>query len=63
MQQFTKAGPTAAAISSLIVALFFLSHALKEIPLGATYAIWCGVGMGRDGPSGIGERPRLSGAA
>ncbi|RWD30649.1 MAG: QacE family quaternary ammonium compound efflux SMR transporter [Mesorhizobium sp.] len=44
-QQFTKLGPTAAAIASFIVALFFLSHALKLIPLGVTYAIWCGVGM------------------
>ncbi|RWE34643.1 MAG: multidrug efflux SMR transporter [Mesorhizobium sp.] len=44
-QQFTKLGPTAAAIASFVVALFFLSHALKLIPLGVTYAIWCGVGM------------------
>ncbi|MER9794151.1 SMR family transporter [Mesorhizobium sp. M0213] len=44
-EQFTKLGPTAAAITSFIVALFFLSHALKLIPLGVTYAIWCGVGM------------------
>lgn len=44
-EQFTKLGPTAAAIASFIVALFFLSHALKVVPLGVTYAIWCGVGM------------------
>ncbi|WP_353039154.1 multidrug efflux SMR transporter [Mesorhizobium sp. M1300] len=44
-QQFTKLGPTAAAIASFIIALFFLSHALKLIPLGLTYAIWCGIGM------------------
>ncbi|ANT54195.1 DMT family transporter [Mesorhizobium amorphae] len=44
-QQFTKLGPTAAAIASFIIALFFLSHALRLIPLGLTYAIWCGIGM------------------
>ncbi|MDX8457049.1 SMR family transporter [Mesorhizobium sp. VK9D] len=44
-EQFTKLGPTAAAITSFIIALFFLSHALKLIPLGVTYAVWCGVGM------------------
>ncbi|CDX47011.1 multidrug resistance protein; DLP12 prophage [Mesorhizobium sp. ORS 3359] len=44
-QQFTKLGPAAAAIASFIVALFFLSHALKLIPLGLACAIWCGVGM------------------
>ncbi|WP_027163129.1 SMR family transporter [Mesorhizobium sp. WSM1293] len=44
-RQFTKLGPTAAAIASFVVALFFLSHALKLIPLGVTYAIWCGVGI------------------
>ncbi|RWL75884.1 MAG: QacE family quaternary ammonium compound efflux SMR transporter [Mesorhizobium sp.] len=44
-QQFTKLGPTAAAIASFIIALFLLSHALKLLPLGLTYAIWCGIGM------------------
>ncbi|WP_246592216.1 DMT family transporter [Aminobacter anthyllidis] len=37
--------PTALVIASFIVALFFLSHALRVIPLGVTYAIWCGVGI------------------
>lgn len=42
---FTKIGPTLAAIAFFILALFLLSHTVKTIPLGITYAIWCGIGI------------------
>lgn len=42
---FTRIGPSFAAIMFFILALFLLSHVVKVIPLGITYAIWCGVGI------------------
>ena len=44
-EQFSKLWPTLGAIACFVVSLFFLSHALKAIPLGVAYAIWGGVGI------------------
>ncbi len=42
---FTKLFPTLVFISCFVICFFFLSQALKEIPLGIAYAIWAGVGL------------------
>lgn len=42
---FTKLFPTLVFIASFVICFFFLSQALKEIPLGIAYAIWAGVGL------------------
>ncbi|GIZ16522.1 DMT family transporter [Capnocytophaga catalasegens] len=42
---FTKLVPTLITIVAFGVCFFFLSQALKEIPLGIVYAIWSGVGL------------------
>lgn len=42
---FTKMIPTAITIVSYIACFFFLSQAVKYIPLGTAYAIWAGLGI------------------
>lgn len=42
---FTKIIPTGVAIVAYIVSFFFLSQALKFIPLGIAYAVWGGLGI------------------
>ncbi|QDH17328.1 DMT family transporter [Swingsia samuiensis] len=42
---FTKLIPTIIVILGYIIAFYFLSLALKEIPTGIAYAIWSGVGI------------------
>lgn len=42
---FSKVLPTTLTIVASIGCFFFLSHALKTIPLGIAYAIWAGVGI------------------
>lgn len=42
---FTKILPTIAALLLYGGAFFCLSQALKTIPLGIAYAIWCGFGI------------------
>jgi len=44
-EQFTKLWPTLAMALCFVVSLFFLSQALKVIPLGVAYAIWGGLGI------------------
>ena len=42
---FTKLIPSMIAVAGYSVAFYFLSLALKYIPLGIAYAIWCGIGI------------------
>lgn len=42
---FTKIIPTSITIIAYIVCFFFLSQAIKHIPLGIAYAIWGGLGI------------------
>ncbi len=42
---FTRILPTGLALTAFAVSLFFLSMALKSIPVGIAYAIWSGVGI------------------
>ncbi|NOL50916.1 DMT family transporter [Pelistega suis] len=42
---FTKLGPSIITIMSYIISFYFLSLALKQIPIGIAYAIWSGVGI------------------
>ncbi|WP_407272672.1 DMT family transporter [Radiobacillus sp. PE A8.2] len=41
---FTRLIPTIAALAGYAVSFYFLSLALKDLPIGLTYAIWAGVG-------------------
>lgn len=41
---FTRPWPTIGVATSMIASLYFLSLALKDLPLGTAYAIWTGIG-------------------
>jgi small multidrug resistance pump len=42
---FTRLWPSVAVVVGYVVAFFFLSLTLKEIPVGVAYAVWSGVGV------------------
>ena len=42
---FTKLVPSIIVVTGYSVSFYFLSLALKYIPLGVAYAIWCGIGI------------------
>lgn len=42
---FTKLVPSIITIIAFLACFFFLSQALKSIPLGIAYAIWAGLGI------------------
>jgi len=44
-QQFTKLIPASVTVVAYLLCFYFLSIALKTIPLGAAYAIWGGLGI------------------
>lgn len=43
--EFTRPVPTIVMAIGYIVAFFFLSLTLREVPTGIAYAIWSGVGI------------------
>jgi len=42
---FTKLLPTLITVVGMVTAFYFLSLAIKTIPIGTAYAIWSGVGI------------------
>jgi quaternary ammonium compound-resistance protein SugE len=41
---FTKLWPSIITITGMVLSFFFLSAAVKSIPIGTAYAIWTGIG-------------------
>ncbi|MBE1446589.1 quaternary ammonium compound efflux SMR transporter SugE [Paenibacillus sp. OAS669] len=41
---FTKLVPSAVTVAGMVVSFYFLSQALKSLPMGTAYAIWTGIG-------------------
>ena len=41
---FTKLWPSIITIIGMILSFYFLSNAVKSIPIGTAYAIWTGIG-------------------
>lgn len=41
---FTRLGPTALTVASMVVSLGLLGLALKSLPVGTAYAVWTGIG-------------------
>ncbi len=41
---FTRLGPTAFTVASMVVSLGLLGLALKSLPVGTAYAVWTGIG-------------------
>ena len=42
---FTRIGPSAVVVIGYGLAFYLLSHVLRYIPMGVTYAIWAGAGI------------------
>ena len=42
---FSKPLPSFVTVAAMLTSLYFLSLALRTLPLGTAYAIWVGVGM------------------
>ena len=42
---FTKLWPSLVVVAGYSVTFYFLSLALKTIPYGVAYALWCGLGI------------------
>ena len=40
----TKLWPTVATLVAMGISIFFLSRALKVLPVGTAYAVWTGIG-------------------
>lgn len=43
-QGFTKLVPSIITVAGMVASFYFLSLALKDLPLGTAYAIWTGIG-------------------
>lgn len=43
-ESFSKPVPTVVTVAGLFVSMYFLSLALKQLPIGTAYAIWTGIG-------------------
>jgi len=41
---FTRLWPSVFTAAAMIISLFFLAQALKNIPVGTGYAVWTGIG-------------------
>ena len=41
---FTQLWPSVGTVLAMGVSFWFLSHALKTIPMGTAYAVWTGIG-------------------
>ena len=41
---FTRLVPSAITVAAMIVSVWFLALALREIPVGTGYAVWTGIG-------------------
>ncbi len=41
---FTKLVPSVLTVLGMIISFYFLSLALKNLPLGTAYAVWTGIG-------------------
>ena len=44
-EEFTKPGPTLVMVAGYGLAFYFMTLALRTLPLGITYAIWSGLGI------------------
>ena len=41
---FTRLWPSVITVTGMVLSFFFLSAAVKSIPIGTAYAIWTGIG-------------------
>lgn len=41
---FTKLWPSIGTVIGMVISVYFLAIAIKELPIGTAYAIWTGIG-------------------
>lgn len=41
---FTKFWPSIGTVIGMVISVYFLAIAIKELPIGTAYAIWTGIG-------------------
>lgn len=41
---FTKPVPSAITISAMVISMWLLAQAARELPIGTAYAVWTGIG-------------------
>lgn len=41
---FTRVGPAAATVGTMVFSFFCMSQALRVLPMGTVYAVWTGIG-------------------
>jgi quaternary ammonium compound-resistance protein SugE len=41
---FTRFWPSAGTVAAMIASFYFLSLAMRELPVGTAYAVWTGIG-------------------
>lgn len=41
---FSRLWPSVATISAMVVSMYMLAQAAKELPIGTAYAVWVGIG-------------------
>ncbi|BBP44911.1 multidrug transporter [Thiosulfatimonas sediminis] len=44
-EDFTKFWPTLIVVIGYVIAFYFLTLSLKQIPIGVAYAVWAGLGI------------------
>mgnify|MGYP006306956371 CR=1 FL=1 len=44
-QGFSRLWPTVGVLITMILSVYFLSLAIKSIPVGTAYAVWTGIGI------------------
>ena len=42
---FTRVGPSVFTVVTMIASFWFLSKAVRTLPLGTSYAVWTGIGV------------------
>ncbi len=42
---FTRLGPSVATVAGMIASFWFLSRAVRDLPIGTAYAAWTGIGV------------------
>ncbi|MCX7359111.1 MAG: quaternary ammonium compound efflux SMR transporter SugE [Alphaproteobacteria bacterium] len=41
---FTKPVPTAITVSAMVISMWLLAQAARDLPIGTAYAVWTGIG-------------------
>ncbi|MBS3772383.1 MAG: multidrug efflux SMR transporter [Bacteroidales bacterium] len=50
---FSRLWPTVGVVITMILSVYFLSLAIKSIPVGTAYAVWTGIGIAGTSVLGI----------